>query len=447
MKESYPKKVVIIDDDPTGSQTISNLPVLTEWPVALLEKELREPGAGFFILTNSRSMPVEEAAAVNREVGENLARASRMTGKDFIVISRSDSTLRGHYPAETEALKGALKDILGHVYQCDVIMPFFGEGGRYTRDDIHWVARQGQWIPAAETEFAKDSVFGYKSSNMREWVAEKTGLDPAKVRSISLDDLRYGGPEKVYAILTQDTSTPVIVNAVTYDDVETFTRGSLQAEEEGYRFMYRTAASFVAVRTGAASKKLLTTRDIYHDKPSPEANGGLVIAGSYVNLTTQQLEKAQELERVQGIEVDVNKLIDLLNAQGYIREISQMASTEIEAGKTVVVYTTREYIKAKSLAGNLQQGTAIAYSMAEIAANVGVKPRFVLAKGGITSHVLATRAFRITRARVLGQVYPGVSVWEPDRSSALYGIPYLVFPGNVGDADTLKEVLKLMEVV
>lgn len=447
MQESHPKKVVIIDDDPTGSQTISNLPVLTEWPVALLEKELREPGAGFFILTNSRSMPGEEAAAVNKEIGENLARAGISTGRDFMVISRSDSTLRGHYPVETEALKGALKNDLGHVYQCDVIISFFGEGGRYTRDDIHWVVRQGQWIPAGETEFARDPVFGYQSSNLREWVAEKTGIDPADVRSISLDDLRHGGPEKVYAILTQDTSTPVIVNAVTYDDVETFTRGSLQAEDAGYRFMYRTAASFVAVRTGAASKRLLTTRDIYQEKPSPEALGGLVIAGSYVNLTTQQLEKAQELERVRGIEADVNQLVEPLEARDYIKEISRRAAAVIGAGKTAVIYTTREYIRAESLAGNLQQGTAIAYSMAEIAAHVGVKPRFVLAKGGITSHVLATRAFRITRARVLGQVYPGVSVWEPERSSGLYGIPFVVFPGNVGDAGTLKEILEIMGVV
>ncbi|CEP66506.1 Protein of unknown function, DUF1537 [Moorella glycerini] len=438
------KKVVIIDDDPTGSQTISNLTVLTEWSIAALARELTEPGPGFFILTNSRSMPGEEAAAVNKEIGENLARASLMTGKDFIVISRSDSTLRGHYPAETEALKTALRNTLDYDFKCDVLIPFFEEGGRYTKDDVHWIVKQGKWVPVSETEFAKDPVFGYKSSNLREWVSEKAGwLKPSAVRSISLDDLRYGGPERVYKILTQDISTPIIVNAVTYKDLEIFTIGAMRAESSGYRFMYRTASSFVAVRTGAASKNLMGRGEIYKNIPK-DRYGGLVIAGSYVNLTTRQLSKALELEWLKGIEVNVYKLLEPLDYEDYICQISQMVEDTIKTGNTAVIYTTREYIKGGPAANSLKLGEEISRGLVEIAKRIRANLSFVLAKGGITSHTIATQAFNITKARVRGQVYPGISVWEPFPPSSLQGIPYIVFPGNVGDENTLKEVLEIL---
>jgi uncharacterized protein YgbK (DUF1537 family) len=442
---SSDKKVVIIDDDPTGNQTISNLAVLTEWEIDTLQRELIEPESGFFILTNSRSMPGEEAATVNKQIGENLARASKLSGKDFVVISRSDSTLRGHYPVETEALKAALRNTLGCTFKCDILIPFFAEGKRYTKDDIHWIVKQGQWIPVSETEFAKDPVFGYKSSNLREWVAEKLGsIKPSNVRSISLDDLRYGGPKRVYEILTQDTSTPVIVNAVNYEDLAIFTLGAIRAEESGYRFMYRTAASFVAMRTGAASKGLMDREEIYKNT-MPDRYGGLVIAGSYVNLTTRQISKALELEWVRGIEVDVYKLLELSNRENYIKHICREAVDVIKTGKTAFIYTTRKQIKGHTAVSSLQLGEEIAEGLVEITKRIKkANLRFVLVKGGITSHIIATKAFNITKARVRGQVYPGISVWEAIQPSDWQGIPYIVFPGNVGEENTLKEILEIL---
>jgi hypothetical protein len=163
------EKVVVLDDDPTGTQTVHNVPVLTEWPVEALQAELESRSTTFYLLTNSRSLPLEEAQALNREIGQNLLEASRQTGHKFVVISRSDSTLRGHFPGEVQALDGAL----GGGYDSWLIILFFEEGGRYTINDIHYV-QEGDWlVPAGQTEFARDASFGYHASNLREWVAEK----------------------------------------------------------------------------------------------------------------------------------------------------------------------------------------------------------------------------------------------------------------------------------
>ncbi len=164
------RKVVVLDDDPTGTQTVHGVPVLTEWSVPSLTAELAGEGSLFFVLTNSRSMPLAAAQQLNREIGNNLVAASKAAGREFVVISRSDSTLRGHFPGETDALAEAL----GVPFDGQLLIPAFFEGGRYTVGDEHYVEEAKWLVPAAETPFAQDATFGYRSSNLREWVAEKS---------------------------------------------------------------------------------------------------------------------------------------------------------------------------------------------------------------------------------------------------------------------------------
>ena len=183
--------LVVLDDDPTGTQTVVDIPVLTERSVDALCAELQSDFPAFYILTNSRSLPEAEAIQLNQQIGQNLLAASRQTGRDFALVSRSDSTLRGHFPAEMDALA----EVLEQQFDGWLLIPFFLEGGRFTIDDIHYVQEGDELIPAGETPFAKDSTFGYQSSNLRAWVAEKTnGRIPASdVLSISLHDIRQGG--------------------------------------------------------------------------------------------------------------------------------------------------------------------------------------------------------------------------------------------------------------
>ena len=128
-------KFVILDDDPTGTQTVRDVPVITEWSIETLHNELREPTTAFFILTNSRSLTEKDSKALHHEIGKNLHEATASTGVTITLISRCDSTLRGHYPLETDTLADELgtPDLL-------IFAPYFEAGGRYTIDDIHYVA-------------------------------------------------------------------------------------------------------------------------------------------------------------------------------------------------------------------------------------------------------------------------------------------------------------------
>ncbi|WP_309714357.1 four-carbon acid sugar kinase family protein, partial [Armatimonas sp.] len=135
-------QTVLLDDDPTGTQTVSGVTVLTEWSVETLASELLRGNAGFFVLTNSRALNTDAAFALYQEIGANLKRASQQTGIPIRALARGDSTLRGHFPAETDALDQTLGP-----HDLTLIVPYFEEGERRTRDDIHYVGE----TPAAET--------------------------------------------------------------------------------------------------------------------------------------------------------------------------------------------------------------------------------------------------------------------------------------------------------
>ncbi|MCB0105982.1 MAG: hypothetical protein KDE53_08730, partial [Caldilineaceae bacterium] len=249
--------LVVLDDDPTGTQTVYDLPVLTEWTVEALTAEFQRKTPTFYILTNSRALPLPEAQALNATIAHNLLAAAQVTGTDFAVVSRSDSTLRGHFPGETDALVGAL----GQQVDATLIIPFFLEGGRYTINDIHWVAEGDQLIPAAATPFAKDAAFGYRHSDLRAWVEEKTGgaVAAADVATVTLDEIRRGGPDAVARkLLSLPAGAICAINCAATRDMEVFVSGLLQAEGQGKHYLYRTAATFVQVRAGLAPKAPLT---------------------------------------------------------------------------------------------------------------------------------------------------------------------------------------------
>jgi len=165
------RPLVAIDDDPTGVQTVHDTPVLLTWGEAELRTQLGASDQVFFILTNSRSMPTPDAERVNEELGRRLNAAA---ARPLVVASRSDSTLRGHFPAEPLALQRGLRT----EFDGYLLVPAFFEGGRYTIDDTHWVATpeatSPDVIPASATSFARDAVFGYRSAYLPEWVQEKS---------------------------------------------------------------------------------------------------------------------------------------------------------------------------------------------------------------------------------------------------------------------------------
>ncbi|UCH22158.1 MAG: hypothetical protein JSU83_02625 [Deltaproteobacteria bacterium] len=433
-------KVVVLDDDPTGTQTVHSIPVLTDWSVEALQVELSTDLPAFYILTNSRSFPLEVAQSINREIGGNLIEAARKANLSFVVVSRSDSTLRGHFPGEVDALAKALvQDFDGWI-----INPFFLEGGRYTIDDIHYVDEGGWLVPAAETEFARDSVFGYRSSNLCRWVEEKTGgrfsLDA--VASISINDLREGGPGRVASILAELQGGCVcVVNAASYRDLEVFIAGLLDVEAYGKRFLYRTAASFVRIRSGLSPRPLLTAQDL----ELQDSGNGLIIVGSYVPRTTDQVQKLLEQPEISHAEVSVELLIDDKRRLIEIERVAAEADRALGHGKDVVIFTSRQRAAGRDAKRSLSIGQKISKGLIAILDKVTTKPRYILAKGGITSSDVATEGLKVKRAMVCGQIMPGVPVWKLGAESLLPGLAYIVFPGNVGDSQSLVEVVNKLK--
>ena len=433
------RKVVVLDDDPTGTQTVHNTPVLTEWSVEALQAELQTDFPAFYILTNSRSLALPEARALNRDIGRNLVEAGKRAHRDFVVVSRSDSTLRGHFPGEVEALAAGL----GQNFDGWIVIPFFLEGGRYTVGDTHYVEEGGWLVPAAETEFARDSVFGYRSSNLRDWVEEKTGgsVSSGEVITISIEDLRMGGPAAITdRLLTLQGSRIGVVNAAGYRDVEVFVKGLLDAEAQGRRFLYRSAASFVRVRAGMPARPLLSSADL----GTPSRGGGLTLVGSYVPKTTRQLQKLLALPQMTGIEMNVVAILDRDTRDDEIARVCRDAEPQLQSGRDVTIYTSRKLVTAGGAAGDLSIGNRVSEALITTLRRMTVTLRYLIAKGGITASDVATKGLNVKRALVLGQILPGVPVWQLGPESRHAGIPYVVFPGNVGDDDALAETVKAL---
>ncbi|MGE5553046.1 MAG: four-carbon acid sugar kinase family protein [Betaproteobacteria bacterium] len=438
--------LVVLDDDPTGTQTVHGIEVVTDWSVDTLREVMAGKPPVFYILTNSRSFPLARAQELNREIGRNLGRAARELGAEFDVVSRSDSTLRGHYPGETEVLRQALENSLGWSFDGDLLIPFFLEGGRYTAYDVHWV-QEGDWlVPAGETEFAKDTAFGYRASRLPEWVEEKTGgqVKAEEVVSVSIEDLRLGGTSAVVGKLAALSRGRVgIVNAVSYPDLELFVQGLLDPHCQGRRFLFRTAASFVRARAGLEPRPLLTQEDLL----GSHATGarGLIIVGSHVSKSSEQLAALLELPYVDGVELSVPLVAaDPTARQKELARVLAAVAASWRAGHDVVVYTSREVLRFDTPEENLALAQLVSGTLARVVKDLPTCPRFVVAKGGITSSVVATEGLGVKRAYVAGQLLPGVPVWRLGVETRFPGLHYVIFPGNVGHQAALAEAVSLL---
>jgi uncharacterized protein YgbK (DUF1537 family) len=425
---------IVLDDDPTGTQTVHDIPVYTKWTLPIIIEALSNKTPLFYILTNSRSLQEEEAVQLNTEIGSMIAKASQSTNRKVRVISRSDSTLRGHYPAEILALKRSL-NLEGAK---DVLIPAFYQGGRYTIDDIHYVEEKGTLIPAAETPFASDKSFGYRSSDLKDWTVEKTSnqIQKDEIGSISLADLRTFDMDAIKRILEDEKNKAIVVNAVTKKDLEVASIALLKSEIEGQSFMYRTAASIVPIITGQETKRILEPEEL----PTTKKHGGLIIVGSYVPKTTSQLSYLLRNNDLISIEISVKEILESDDRSGKDKEISNRIAQYMRSGKHVVLYTSRDLVTGRDKIESLKINQKVAESINNIVQSISIRPGFVISKGGITSSDVAKIGFNVQQAMVIGQILPGVPVWELD--GKWQGLTYVVFPGNVGSESSLSDAFK-----
>lgn len=315
------RKIVVLDDDPTGTQTVYDTPVLTTWGVDELAAAFESPGNLFYVLTNSRSLTEPKAIELANEIGANLNEAAQQTEQRFVVVSRSDSTLRGHYPAEVHAIAAAV----GTSDAVHVIAPFFLQGERYTIGDVHYVAEDEQLIPAAETPFAQDAAFGFQNSNLKRWVVEKHdgSIGEDQIASVDLNELRSPDLSSLAERLAKLTPGSVcIVNAASMRDMEAFVLAAQNAEQQGQTFVYRTAASFVQAFAGLEPRELLTQDEMVDG----DTQTGLVVVGSYVPKTTQQLKCLIDNEPdLKSIVLDVDKLL-ADDSESYLQQLTGVQS-------------------------------------------------------------------------------------------------------------------------
>ena len=444
--EADPTKFIVLDDDPTGVQTVHDVTVYTDWTVESIRSGLLEHNKIFYILTNSRGLTAAETTAVHREIAANAALAAREVGVPYLFMSRSDSTLRGHFPLETELLRRGM-EADGIAVDGEILCPFFKEGGRFTIGNTHYVRYGDELVPAAQTEFAGDRTFGYTHSDLPAYIEEKTGgaYVAEAVTCVSLEELRALDYDGIAARLEQVSGFgKVVVNAVDYCDVKVFAVALYRAMAKGKRFLFRTAAGLVKVMGGISDIPLLRRADMV--KTASE-NGGVVVVGSHTAKTTRQLEELLTLPCVTPIEFNSDLVLE--GDEALSAEVERCVAAEeeiIRAGRVAVCFTRRKLL---TLADDtpesaLQRSVKISDGVQSLVGRLGVTPAFVIAKGGITSSTVGTEALGVKRANVLGQIRPGIPVWQTGPESKFPGIPYVIFPGNVGDAQTLREAVEIL---
>ena len=433
---------VVLDDDPTGVQCVHDINVYTDYKYESILKAFNEKL--FFILTNSRALSHDESKKLHEEIVEVVSEVSKKTNKKYFYISRGDSTLRGHYPLETDILSKGLINDYGKV-DGEILLPFFKEGGRFTIDDVHYVKYNDELIPCGETEFAKDKTFGYKSSNLKEYIEEKTNgqIKKENVVSISLDDLRNYRIDKILNILLSATNnTKIIVNAIDENDVKVFCIALYKAFNEGKIFIFRSAAALVKCIGGISSRPLLTRKEMIVEDTS---NGGIILVGSHTDKTTRQLNNLLTLNNVEALEFKCSEI--LKSEEAFELEVERLVKIEeelIKQGKNVVIYTERVLISldCDNPETALRRSVKISEGVYHLVKNLKIKPAFVVAKGGITSADVGVKGLEIKKALVLGQIEPGIPVWKALENSKFPNIPYIIFPGNVGEDETLKRVVE-----
>jgi len=433
-------KIIVLDDDPTGSQTVHGCLLLTRWDPATLREALRDPSPLFFILTNTRGMSSQQAAEITRQVCCNIRNTLDALEQVGIVVhpifvSRSDSTLRGHYPVETDVMAQELGPFDAHF-----LVPAFFEGGRVTRNGTHFLKVNDQWVPVHETEFARDSVFAYKHSFLPDYVAEKTaGRIPAsKVRQFTLADVRGN----TFPTLMQlEGNQCCVVDAEQQSDLDNFARNVTAAAQRGKRFLFRSAASLLTSLAQLPPQPISAEHMARYVR---DARPGAVMVGSHVAKTTRQLHTLLRCKNVAGLEVDVARIAT--EREGLLRSVIDDVERLHHAGKTPVIYTSRVEKTFADVQTRLDFGARVSAFLMDVVRNLPSTIGFLISKGGITSNDVLSSGLALRTARVLGQILPGCSVVRcPAHHPRFPDLPVVIFPGNVGDETALATVYERLQ--
>ena len=486
-------KIVVFDDDPTGSQTVHSCPLLLRWDAASLRQGLADPSPLLFLLVNTRDLAPEQARSrlttLCRTLQPLLAEAVAAGTIDrWLVVSRGDSTLRGHFPLESEVIGAELGP-----FAASFLVPAFLPGGRTTAAGVHLLHGE----PVHRSAFAQDRLFGYGTSFLPAWVAEKTaGVIPAEaVQCIDRSELeaavaeREGGESKGFQALVgrladltgnpwvvvdgerpaQLAAFAAAVDRVSDPAVDPVPGGDgmaaaaptpipKQAPTPGpRRFLFQSAASLITALAALPPqpRDAAGLAALRRCGPDGQPLAGLVLVGSHVPLADAQLAALLAEPACGGVELEVAKVARVLAGPLPDRLLPSLESGWLERlqavlarGQTPVLFTSRGELACRSPAERRALGEALASLMARIAAQLAPQLGYLISKGGITSQTLLAHGLDLAVLRLEGQLLPGLSLLRPAGAGvpqALAGLPLITFPGNLGDGQTLLESWRLME--
>ncbi len=425
-------KIIVLDDDPTGSQTVHSCLLLLRWDVETLKIGLQDSCNIFFILTNTRALEPSEAARVVQEVCHNLKLALKDT-EDFLIVSRSDSTLRGHYPLETDVIAREFNGFDAHF-----LIPAFFEGGRITRDSIHYLIVGGKEIPLEQTEFAKDSVFGYSHSYLPDYVEEKTkgAIKADQVVRILSQEIAKGSLTRLMQL---SGNVAVAVDGQSQADFDIFAQDLIAATNQGKRFLLRSAASILTSLANLGPQSIAGENMSQYKRTQQP---GVVLVGSHVQKTTQQLEVLLREKDIAPIEVEVSRLKDEVEHKNVLlADILQKVHDSHQRGLTPVIYTSRGELSFNDSQTRLAFGVMVSSFLMDIVQGLPKQISYLISKGGITSNDVLSIGLNLRMVRLLGQILPGCSLVKTERDHPLFAnLPVVLFPGNVGDRDGLLTV-------
>jgi uncharacterized protein YgbK (DUF1537 family) len=432
-------KIIVLDDDPTGSQTVHSCLLLTRWDVATLKEGLQDDAPLFFVLTNTRGMDASSATTITREVCVNLKLALDeldAAGRAInpLVVSRSDSTLRGHYPVETDVIAEELGPFDAHF-----MVPAFFEGGRFTKDSIHYLIVNDKPVPVHETEFARDSVFGYENSYLPAYVEEKTHgrIKADEVVRFQLNDVRGDSMTRLMALADNQCC---VVDSETQDDLNNFCNQLMAAADQGKRFLFRSAASLLTALAQLPPQPVKAeSMSAYVRNAKP----GAVIVGSHVQKTTEQLAELLKMPAIESVEVEVDRIEAEYDA--LLKSINKEILITHQAGKTAVIFTSRLEKTFATQAERLAFGMRVSEFLMDVVRNLPASIGFLISKGGITSNDVLSKGLNLRTSRVVGQILPGCSVvcCPPDHNR-YPDLPVVIFPGNVGDEYSLAKAYEYL---
>jgi uncharacterized protein YgbK (DUF1537 family) len=439
MDRQMTTKIIAIDDDPTGSQTVHGCLLLTRWDPETLIEALEDDSPLFFVLSNTRGMDAERAAAVTREICVNLREALdrvKAAGREIqpVIVSRSDSTLRGHYPVETDVIAAELGPFDAHF-----LVPAFFEGGRITRGGTHYLMVDGEPVPVSETEFARDSVFGFSTSFLPDYVEEKTAgrIFADAVERFSLDDTRGDIGPRLRGL---HKNTCCVVDGEQQSDLGSFARQVLVAAGQGKRFLFRSAASLLTSLAGLPPQPVAP-----QDMSSFVRGGkpGVILVGSHVEKSTRQLRYLMEHTTAVPIHIDLERMVK--DERGLQKAIEEQLADAQRQGRSAVLYTSRGERRFPTKAARLAFGDRVADFLVRLVRDLPEDIGFLVSKGGITSNDTLSKGLALRTARVLGQIRAGCSVVRcPEDHPRFPDLPVVIFPGNVGGDEALAEVYSIL---